>query len=75
MGRTGCNSDLKGKELDKHCVLGRDEKSFMRDAYESLDMSPRAYIRTLKLSRTIADIAESAEIKKDHLAEALSYRM
>ena len=75
MGRTGCNSDLKGKELDKHCVLGRDEKSFMREAYESLDMSPRAYIRTLKLSRTIADIAESAEIKKDHLAEALSYRM
>ena len=75
MGRTGYNSDLKGKEIEKHCRLGREEKVFMRDAYESLEMSPRAYIRTLKLSRTIADIAESADIKKEHLAEALSYRM
>ena len=75
MGRKGYNSELAGKELEKHCMLGREEKSFMRDAYESLDMSPRAYVRTLKLSRTIADIAESSEIRKEHLAEALSYRM
>lgn len=75
MGRTGYNSDLSGKELDKHCRLGREEKSFMREAYEALAMSPRAYVRTLKLSRTIADIAESPDIKQAHLAEALSYRM
>ena len=75
MGRKGYNSDLTGKELEKHCVLGREEKRFRRDAYESLDMSPRAYVRTLKFSRTIADIAESSEIRKEHLAEALSYRM
>jgi len=75
MGRSGYNSDLRGNNLDKHCRLGREEKSFMREAYEALGMSPRAYVRTLKLSRTIADIAESAEIKQEHLAEALSYRI
>ena len=38
-------------------------------------MSPRAYSRTLKVARTIADIDESDEIKTSHLAEALNYRM
>lgn len=38
-------------------------------------MTPRSYKKTLKVARTIADIAESEEIKEEHLAEALSYRM
>ena len=75
MGRTGSNSDLTALEMDKHCRLGDGEKSFMREAYEALSMSPRSYVRTLRVARTIADISESKDINKEHLAEALSYRM
>ena len=75
MGRTGSNSDLTAHEMDKHCSLRAGEKSFMREAYEALSMSPRSYARTLRVARTIADISESKDINEAHLAEALSYRM
>ena len=75
MGRKGYNCDLTAAETDKHCRLEKPEKNFMRDAYSSLVMSPRAYMRTLRVARTIADLEESEKVKKRHLAEALSYRM
>lgn len=75
MGRTGYNCDLTNKETEEHCRLAKEEKSFMREAYTSLSMSPRSYVRTLRVARTIADIAESESVKQEHLAEALSYRM
>ena len=61
--------------MDKHCRLGSSEKNFMKSAYEALLMSPRSYTRTLRVARTIADLGESIEIKEEHLAEALSYRL
>ena len=75
MGRTGSNSDLTALEMDKHCRLRDGEKSFMKEAYDALSMSPRSYVRTLRVARTIADLSESKDIKEEHLAEALSYRM
>lgn len=75
MGRNGYNCDLTAAETDKCCRLGRAEKSFMKEAYNSLSMSPRAYMRTLRVARTIADLDESEVIRQQHLAEALSYRL
>ena len=74
-GRKGYNCDLTAADAEKHCRMGEKEKGFMRDAYTALAMSPRAYMRTLRVARTIADLDESTDIKQEHLAEALSYRM
>lgn len=46
----------------------------MRAAMSQMNLSARAYHRILKLSRTIADLANSDEIQSPHLAKALQYR-
>ena len=74
-GRDGYNSDLDEKQMNIYCALGKEEKAFMRKAYSSFSMSPRSYTRALKVSRTIADLDASEEIKIKHLAEALNYRL
>lgn len=74
-GRSCFNSDIPDSELGIHCRLGREEAAFMSKAYDSFAMSPRAYNRTLKVARTIADLDASEDIKTSHLAEALGYRL
>ena len=68
------NADLETKDIGKYCVLGKEEKAFMEKVFHALNLSARAYHRTLKVARTIADLADSEEIKKEHLTEAVSYR-
>ena len=74
-GRTGSNADMTDSEIDMYCALGPGEEKFMKRAYDALKMSPRSYKKTLKVARTIADLAGSTDIHQEHLAEALSYRM
>ena len=74
-GRTNHNSELSGRETARWCRLGSEEEMFMNRAYDRFNMSPRAYIRTLKVARTIADLDLSTAVKTVHLAEALNYRI
>ena len=74
-GRPAFNADLTGPDIEKYCRLGSEEAGFMSKAYTSFSMSPRGYNRTLKVARTIADLDASEDIRANHIAEALSYRM
>ena len=68
------NADLENKDIAKYCSLGKEEQNFMESMFYSLNLSARAYHRTLKVARTIADVEGSEEIKREHLTEAVCYR-
>lgn len=68
------NADMRVIEIRKHCKLDADGEALVRAAMIQLNLSARGYHRVLKVSRTIADLAGSAEIAKEHVAEALQYR-
>lgn len=68
------NCELGGALLQRHCALRSESRGLLREAFESLSMSARAYARILKIARTIADLASEDEIDVRHVAEAIQYR-
>ena len=68
------NSEMSPREIKKYCVLDEPTKNLLKTAMHQYNLSARQYTRILKVSRTIADLAGSAEITADHLGEALCYR-
>jgi len=68
------NGQMSHKQLREFCVLGREENELLKTAMTELNLSARAYDRILKVSRTIADMAGCADIKTEHLSEAIQYR-
>ena len=69
-----CNAQMSSKMLKEICVISTAGQNLLKTAMERLNLSARAYDRILKVSRTIADIAGSEDIKVEHLAEAIQYR-
>jgi len=69
-----CNSQMDSKLIKAYCALDKPGKSQLEEAIQKLGFSARAYDRILKVSRTIADLAESETIQSDHVAEAIQYR-
>jgi magnesium chelatase family protein len=69
-----CNAQMSSKMLKEICVITQAGSNLLKVAMEKLNLSARAYDRILKVSRTIADLAGSDDIKVEHLAEAIQYR-
>jgi magnesium chelatase family protein len=69
-----CNAQMTSKQLRQICRLNETGNVLIKNAMEKLSLSARAYDRILKVSRTIADLDSSEDIKPEHLAEAIQYR-
>jgi len=69
-----CNAMMPSNTVKEICAINDAGRTLLKTAMERLGLSARAYDRILKVSRTIADLAASEEIKIEHLAEAIQYR-
>ncbi len=68
------NREMSVRHIKKYCALDETAEKMMKNAVSSMGFSTRTYHRLLKISRTIADLENSQNIKPQHLAEALQYR-
>lgn len=69
-----CNAQMSPNMVRNICKINEAGQALLKQAMEKLGLSARAYDRILKVSRTIADLAQSKEIELEHLAEAIHYR-
>lgn len=68
------NSKIPTHVLSQACQLTPEAKEMLSKAFEIMGLSARGYDKILKISRTIADLADSKAVDKIHIAEALQYR-
>jgi len=68
------NAEMTNKDIRKYCILSEECLTLLKLAVSKLQLSARSYQRIIKLSRTIADLENSQEIKPEFIAEALQYR-
>ena len=68
------NAEMGPKEVREYCTVAPDAQAILRNAMTQLHMSARAFHRSLKLARTIADLDGAPTIAASHVAEAMQYR-
>ncbi len=68
------NAQMPPKVVEEFCRLDDKSRHLLENAMNRLQLSARAYDRILKVARTVADLADSEEIRPEHVAEALNYR-
>jgi len=69
-----CNAQLTASMIKKFCKITDNSKILLKEAFDRLGLSARAYNRILKIARTIADIEQNEYIKVENIAEAIQYR-
>ena len=68
------NADMGERQINKYCPLSKECENILKNAYETLHLSPRARSRIIKVARTIADMDLYDQIRPEHILEAISYR-
>ncbi len=68
------NSEMRAEEVKQFCRISPEDEQFLKEIYERCSMSARVLHKILKVARTAADFAGSAEIRHEDLCEAISYR-
>lgn len=68
------NSEMNNKQIKKYCRITSEVNRILIAATANFNLSARAYFKTIKIARTIADLNGSEDIKISHMAEALQYR-
>ena len=74
MEKNTTNSQLSARELETKALLSQEAQELLLSAAGRLDLSPRAYHRTIRVARTIADLGDSDVIRTEDVLEALTYR-
>ncbi|MDD2972093.1 MAG: YifB family Mg chelatase-like AAA ATPase [Lachnospiraceae bacterium] len=68
------NTEVAVKDMNRYCHLGEGEQQLMRQVFQTLQLSARAYHRVIKVARTIADLSGAEQIRESHIGEAVCYR-
>ena len=68
------NQALQGQQIDDHAAVDATTRQFLQQAASRLGWSARSTHRTLKVARTVADLAGANQLTVSHLAEAIQYR-
>lgn len=69
------NAQMPTRSIKKYCAIGDSAKQLLERAVEKFGLSPRAYHRILKVSRTIADLEGREQVEEPHVSEAIQYRV
>ena len=69
-----CNALITPDKLQAFCPMDENAEKLMKNVFDKLGLSARAYDRILKVARTIADLDNSEVIRKQHIAAAAQYR-
>jgi magnesium chelatase family protein len=73
-GEDKTNALLTNADISRFAHLATPSKLLLDKASKSLNLSARAYFKTIKVSRTIADLDKNTSIEPRHVSEALQYR-
>ena len=68
------NGQMGNNEVKLFCTIDLESEKLLKLAIERLNLSARSYFKILKISRTIADLENTDQIKSHHIQEALQYR-
>ena len=69
------NADAEGAKLEEIATPDTESRDLLARVAERFGLTARGYHRVLRVARTIADLDKSTDVRRPHVAEAVSYRL